>query len=378
MDVPILSHLQIARHTALLYDCAEVTDMGSMQPKKMLIVNILEILKKHSNENHPLTQKQIGDLLEKDYGMIVDRKAIKRNLANLMESDYPVRTKSEQIRTGISKETGEKEENVACSDFYYEHAFSEGELRLLINGVLFSKGVSHRQGKDLIHKIESLTDDSFQYRTGHIHALPDNQPENRQLFFVLEVLDDAIGKKKKIEFIYNSFGTDKKLHPRLDEAGLAKKQIINPYQIVTANGRFYLICNHDSHENLAYYRIDRITDIQILKDPVKPLRSIPEAENGLNLPSHLAEHLYMFPGKSERVTFRAKKYLLNDLIDWFGNDISFSDETETDVTATVRVNINTMRMWALQYALHVKVLEPKELAEQIRADLASALNSYGI
>ena len=226
MDVPILSHLQIASHAALLYDCAEVTDMGSMQPKKMLILNILEILKKHSNENHPLTQKQIGDLLEKNYGMIVDRKAIKRNLANLMESDYPVRTKSEQIRTGISKETGEKEENVACSDFYYEHAFSEGELRLLINGVLFSKGVSHRQGKDLIHKIESLTDDSFQYRTGHIHALPDNQPENRQLFYVLEVLDDAIGKKKKVEFSYNSYGTDKKLHPRLDEAGLEKKQII--------------------------------------------------------------------------------------------------------------------------------------------------------
>ena len=78
------------------------------------------------------------------------------------------------------------------------------------------------------------------------------------------------------------------------------------------------------------------------------------------------------------MTFKAKKYLLNDLMDWFGNDIAFPDETETDVTASVRVNLNTMRMWALQYALHVKVLEPKELAEQIRADLASALNSYGI
>lgn len=350
--------------------------MAGMQPKKMLILNILEILKKHTNENHPLTQKQIGELLEKDYGMIVDRKAIKRNLSNLMESGYPVCAKSEHTRMGISKDTGETEENIACSDFYYEHAFTEGELRLLINGVLFSKGVSHRQGKDLIRKLESLTDDSFQYRTGHIHMLPDNQPENRQLFYVLEVLDDAIGKKKKVEFIYNSYGTDKKLHPRLDEAGQIKKHIINPYQIVTAHGRFYLICNHDSHENLAYYRIDRITDVEILNDSVKSLRSIPEAQNGLNLPKHLAEHLYMFPGKSKLVTFRAKKYLLNDLMDWFGKDITFSDETETEITASVQVNLSAMRMWALQYALHVKILEPKELAEQIQENLSQALNEY--
>ena len=84
----------------------------------------------------------------------------------------------------------------------------------------------------------------------------------------------------------------------------------------------------------------------------------------------------MFPGKSERVTFRAKKYLLNDLIDWFGKDIEFSEETEDEVTASVRVNLSAMRMWALQYALHVKVLEPEELREQVKSDLRKAAELY--
>lgn len=377
-DVRFSPHNSVEKSASLVYDGSEVTRMADIQPKKMLILNILEILKKHTNEHRTLTQKEIGEILLREYGMTVDRKAIKRNLADLMEAGYPVRTAVEQTRSVQNKETGETEENIACSGFYYEHLFTEGELRLLIDGILFSKGVSHRQGKDLIRKVESLTDDSFHYRTGHIHSLPDNQPENRQLFFVLETLDEAIGKRKKVEFTYNSYGTDKHMHPRTDETGEPKRQVINPYQMVASNGRFYLICNHENHDTLAYYRIDRITDIVILKSPVKPLRDIPEARNGLNLPQHLAEHLYMFPGKSERVTFRAKKFLLNDLIDWFGKDIDFSEETEDEVTASVRVNLSAMRMWALQYALHVKVLETEELREQVKEDVKRAAENYEI
>ena len=41
--------------------------MYTTQPKKMLIVNILDILKNYTDENHRLSQKQIIDILEKDY-----------------------------------------------------------------------------------------------------------------------------------------------------------------------------------------------------------------------------------------------------------------------------------------------------------------------
>ena len=50
--------------------------MYEAQPKKMLIINILEILRKYSDSNHRLSQKDIMDMLWCDYGMKVDRKAI--------------------------------------------------------------------------------------------------------------------------------------------------------------------------------------------------------------------------------------------------------------------------------------------------------------
>ena len=61
--------------------------MAGMYPKKMMILCILEILKKYTDENHRLSQKEISDLLNKEYGMQADRKSVKANLEDLMEFD---------------------------------------------------------------------------------------------------------------------------------------------------------------------------------------------------------------------------------------------------------------------------------------------------
>ena len=62
--------------------------MCAMQPKKLLIMNILDILKKYTDENHRLSQKEIEEILLNEYEMKTDRKAVKRNLMNLIEFGY--------------------------------------------------------------------------------------------------------------------------------------------------------------------------------------------------------------------------------------------------------------------------------------------------
>ena len=84
----------------------------------------------------------------------------------------------------------------------------------------------------------------------------------------------------------------------------------------------------------------------------------------------------MFSGESIPVTFRMKKTILNDVIDWFGTDIIFSDETEDEVTARVTVNWSAMRHWALQYCRHIRILTPADLTETIRNDLSESLKAY--
>lgn len=77
-----------------------------------------------------------------------------------------------------------------------------------------------------------------------------------------------------------------------------------------------------------------------------------------------------------QVAFQAKRYLINDIIDWFGNNLRISDITEEAVTVHVEVNEEAMKLWALQYALHVKVLTPHSLKDSIRHSLERSLQSY--
>ena len=346
--------------------------MYGKQPKKMLIMNILDILKRYTDEDHRLSQKEIMDILEREYDMKVERKAVKRNLLNLIDYGYHVEY-SESVR--INKKG---EEEIVYTDWYLERDFSDAELRLLIDSLLFSRHIPYSQCKTLIEKLENLSNRYFKSRVKHIQTLPDNELPNRQLFYTIEILDQAITKGRQVSFHYNEYHTDKMLHPRIDHEGNVRTYIVNPYQMAAVNGRYYLICNYDKYDDVSNYRVDRITDIQLLDTLVKPMKNMKGLEHGLNLPKHMAEHVYMFTGESVPVTFRAKKYLLTDLFDWFGKEMQFTDETEEEVTVRVTVNLDAMRKWALQYALHVKVLKPERLVEMLREDVKQAAEQYGL
>lgn len=348
--------------------------MYTTQPKKLLIMNILDILKKYTDCDHRLSQKDIVEILKNEYNMTVDRKSVKRNLMNLIDFGYDINY-SESLRMIPTKDGG-MEESYILSDFYLEREFTDSELRLLIDGLLFSKHIPYSQCKELVGKLENLSNQYFKSRVKHISTMPDNSPQNKELFYNIDVIDEAIGKKRQISFSYVFYGTDKKLHPETFEGGSKKVYTVNPYQIAATNGRYYLICNYDKYDDVANIRLDRIADIKMLDTPAKPQSKVPELKNGFNLPKHMAEHIYMFAGESVPVTFKAKKFIVADIIDWFGKDVTFTDETNEEITVRTTVNYEAMRQWALQYSKHITVLTPQRLVYTIKEDLKTALGNY--
>lgn len=345
-----------------------VMNMSNLRRKKLSFA-ILDILRKYTDEDHRLSQKDIIDILKTEYDMSADRKSVKRNITRLMEMGYEINF-SEALRMFPNKDRV-LEESYILSDFWLEREFTDSELRLLVDSLLFSKHIPYSQCKELVDKLGGLSNQYFKSRVRFISTLPETTPKNKELFYTIEILDEAIAKGKQVAFIYNEYGTDKKLHPKRD-----LEYIVNPYQMAATNGRYYLIGNYDKYDNLANYRLDRITDIRLLDTPVKPVRVVEGMKNGLYLPKHMAEHLYMFSGESVPVIFRMKKIILNDVIDWFGAEISFSDETNDEVTARVTVNWHAMRHWALQYCRHVRILTPSDLKKQVQQDLSEALAQY--
>ena len=102
--------------------------MNPKQPKKMLIMDILEILRKYSDADHRLSQKDIIDLLESKFGMKADRKAVARNIADLIDEGYAIGYR-EVPRTTRDPKTGEERSANIVTDYY--RALGEHRHRLL-------------------------------------------------------------------------------------------------------------------------------------------------------------------------------------------------------------------------------------------------------
>ena len=321
--------------------------------KKMLNMLILDILKEYSDEKHRLTQQEIIRLLKSNYGMECDRRSVKNNILYLRELGYE-----------ISMDDGY---------FLMRRDFNDAELRMLIDSVLFSKNLTQVQAKRLIEKLEKQSNRYFSAKVAHISNLPDLQHgDNKQLMYALDAVNDAIAERKKIKFTYNVYGTDFKLHPRREPL-----YIVNPYQIVANNGFYYLIGNYDKYNDISHYRLDKMTNVEILQEKVKPKKEIEDFSQGYNLPRHMAEHLYMFGGPSVRVKMLAPEGMMSELIDWFGKDfIVRKTDVEGQIEVVVKVNEQSMFFWALQYGPYVEVLEPKSLRMKIKNAVSDMAEKY--
>ena len=200
--------------------------MYTIAPKKVLIINILDILKKYSDQEHRLSQKDIETILERDYSMKADRKSIKRNLMDLIDFGYDIGY------TEIER-NGKNGDATILTDWYFERDFTDAELRLLIDSILLSKSIPTNQCKELIEKLKGLSNNYFDVRVKHVRSIPEIKPGNQQLFYTIEILDEAIEKKKKVRFSMSWYGFDKKRHISTHEDGTPKVRTFNPYQMVT-------------------------------------------------------------------------------------------------------------------------------------------------
>lgn len=350
--------------------------MSAKKPKKLLIINILDILRRYTDKDHTLSQKDIGEILKKEYGMTADRKAIRRNIIGLMECGYDIEYK-ESLRMTPNPKTGELEESEIWTDFWLVREFTDSELRLLIDSVTFSNHIPYGQRKQLIEKLEGLSSEYFRSHMRHVHAVPDILPQNAQLFSTIDKLDEAITLGKQVSFHYLDYDTDKKLHKKCREDGTVREYVINPYQMATKEGKYYLICNYDKYEDISNYRVDRIADVKMLDTPVKPFESLPWAkERRLDLTEYMRRHVYMFSSEDVRAMFRVKKAMISDVIDMFGMDVRFSDETDETVTVSVTVNEMAMLQFARSFAPDVVLLEPEFLAKKVKDTAERTVEAY--
>lgn len=327
--------------------------MDNLEPKKLALLRILQIFEKHSDCDHPLTQEDIAEHLERDYGIVIERKAISRNISLLREAGIDI----ESRRNG---------------SYLEGRRFEDSELHMLIDGVLCSKYITAKHSADLIERLCGLSNQYFRAHVKNIYTVNEwCKTENQALFYNIEVIDDAIEQGKQIAFDYNRYSTDKKLHK-------SASHFASPYQLFLHNQRYYLMARNEYWKDVVFYRLDRITGMQLTDRPLTPLRSVKGYENGINYKELAASLPYMFNDKPRTVEMLAERHIIDQVIDWFGTDIRLQPLDDDKVKVSLKASMLAMEHWAMQYINYVEITAPTELREKIKENLEKAQKKYSI
>lgn len=325
--------------------------MDNLEPKKLALLRILQILEDETDKEHPYTQAQIIKRLAEKYDITVERKAVGRNLSLLKEAGFGI-------------------ESTKAGSFFDDRTFEQSELRLLVDSILCSRYINKKHSEDLIEKIVALGGKNFKSHVKHIYSVGKwSKSDNIEFFYNIEIADEAIERAKQITFHYNKF----------DETARLKKtyrQIVSPYQMILHNQRYYLMAYNEYWKNMAFYRMDKITDVEILDKLQTPIKSVPGYKNGIDYKDLATSRPYLYADKAEKIVVACDKALMDDVVDWFGNGVSVRKGNEGQIVVTLYASKDAMLYWALQYGKRAKVLEPEDLVQKIKHTLEDVLKSY--
>ena len=313
-----------------------------MLTEKANAICLLEVLKEYSDAEHILPMREIIAKMQSLYGIKIDRRTVYGAVALLIELGYDV---------SLYEDNG-------VGYYLRDRELEPSEVLLLTDAVYSFPFIPARQTEQLVQKLQKQLSVHQRKKYRHLTvARQGHKTGNRQVFWNIEQLDEAITRKKKVTLDYLHYGYDKRQHPTVTYT-------LSPYEMVYTNEHYYLICvpDHDPHTRL--YRIDRMKDIQILDDPRCEAVARQEAQNAV----------YAYVGAPERIVMYCDRAILDDVIDRFGTEVQIRERDENTFTASFTAPPRGVKFWALQYLPYVEVVEPAWLREEIIESLGK--NKY--
>ena len=218
----------------------ENADEGEIKAKKKAsLLLILKILDKYSNEPSKddknsdcyLTQAQIIDILENEYGVKLDRKSVSNSILLLQrlsnkypeDFNYEISQPDNRIGYAITKRTFELE-----------------EARLLDDSIYSSKLINRHEASELIKKINSTFSVNQQKLLPSLSIHHEEKGKSDKNQFLKEtllnfqIITEAINQKKRVIFNYIGFDNsgNKILRRATKDPSKYRKYAVSPYYLV--------------------------------------------------------------------------------------------------------------------------------------------------
>ena len=298
------------------------------------IVYILEFLKRSSDDRRGVTVSEIQRYLAENANLRnVSPITIRRDIDRLSNMGHDIR------RTAGAHNTS-----------YYSlqgRGFSFNEIRFIVDSISMNKFLSIYQKQRLIKKFEGMCSDSQIRQLVSRISLNTNVKPSLDLLDNLDKIHKLIAEHRRIDFRYGRFNTQKQM------IYYDKRRQMLPIRVVYFNERFYLRCFNEQNSEFRTYRIDRMNNIrggQVTR--VKP-------PDDKKYDGFVAD---MFPAERfDTVTFRVKRYLLDEMLEQFGEIASVRDDFDDPGNVIIRVKCGINRqfcLWVLHYGEGIEIVSP--------------------
>ena len=331
------------------------------QSKRFTRFRVFEILNDFTNGDRHLKHTEIQEKLSSIYDIHIERK-------NVRECIDDINYLGEPYGIYVNSEKGD-------GAFLLSRVFEKSEIGFLIDAVFSSKSINQKQAQELTNKLQRFLSKedrkSFYYvsKSGEI-----TRTDNKLVFYNLDIILDAISKGKKIKCKYNRYYLDSLKNEKMKN----RKLVASPYYLVNNQGKYYLVCNNNYFNDIANYRIERMSDIEILDEEVKPIKSLEGCENGLDIAKYANENIYMFSNKAINAKIKIdNEYSISYVQDWFGENANiYQDKHDNKIYANIHGNEQALIYWCLQYGESIELIEPVSTREKIKVIIDNMKKKY--
>ncbi len=312
--------------------------------KSISILLVLNSLREYSDENHSLTQSDIIKKIEADYGILLDRRTVKKYISILQSMGYDINQKSR--KSGV---------------YLLSRELDRSQIQFLIDAIFSSKNITGKQAKTLSSALYGMLSKYQRKKFSYLYKSESlNRNSDSDFFLNIEIINEAIEKKKKITFQYADY----------DEKG---KEIlrygnhvyeVSPYFLVNNFGKYYLLGNSGKYNGFTNYRVDYLRNVKISSLPLTPKEKIlPDGK--FSIYDYLNEHIYIFGGvvSNCKILILDKKAIAY-VKDWFGKNVEI-ERTDDSTIASFQCDEMAFYYWCLQYGDNIEVLEPQTVKERL-------------
>ena len=264
---------------------------------KQRLLYLYKHLVKHSDAAHPISTRQLMDMLEEQYEIHTNRNTVSNDLHTLVDC-------------GMQISYYESTQN----RYYYEGQIYEPyEIKLLVDAVSSSKFITQEKSLELIEKLLKLTNTpTAEFLQRHIYAADRVKTDNEKGYYIVDALNEAIAQKLKVQFYYTDFDLTKQRYITND----GNPYTLSPYELIWDGDYYYVRGFCDEREQMRNFRLDRIDGAPVLLEETAELP--PEDYN----PAAYSRSVFRMYDTDEptEVTLLCEAGAMKYLIDNFGMD----------------------------------------------------------